>query len=673
MTTQATAISSFEDAQEVLARTLPGYTRRQHQIELGNVIEQAMAGLRVALTQAGCGTGKSLALLISALINRQLHDTRMVVATATKALQEQYRGKDLPFLQANLGIEFTYAIIKGRSNYPCLAKIADTEHPTPSQAQIIDLVATQGETEVLDRDMLPALTDREWSGLAMSAAECPGAKACPFAEKCHSERAKAQAAEADVVVTNVAYLLQDLAIRRQTAGMVTLLGDYDLLGIDEAHNLADQATGALSDTFSYRAFVALATALESFLGQNNGDIQAVLPILDHAQELGDKVDRMYATHVEKNKGKTDPLPLRQLTIIRDLGDEFGDLSVTLRRVREDIKEVYIDPDDVRGRSAKARALRKVDNWISRIKSFTLNDDDTTVRWIEQEETEFRGRKETRRNLCSAPIEVGPFLRAAIWDTTPAILMSATLTSGKGDFSYIEHRLGLEQGEAVTFDAGSPFDYRRQALLFVPDKDQPAPAGATTQAWRTWAQVVTEKLVTEAGGGALLLFTSRSAMNDSHRRLENIFQSQGLTVLKQGDMMTRQLIEEFKRGNAVLFGLRTFFEGIDIPGDALRLVVMDKLPFAVPTDVLKQAQNEKWDRHHHTSGPVPRSFGDLTVPAMALVLTQGFGRLIRTQTDKGVIAILDSRLSSKSYGKRILASLPPARQTTEIREAVEFLR
>jgi ATP-dependent DNA helicase DinG len=676
----AEGLRTFEEAQAVLAASLPGYTRRPHQIELGNLIEKAMADKATALTQAGCGTGKSLAGLIPAVIRAYLSGSRTVFATATKALQEQYRIKDLPFLLENLGIPFTYAILKGRSNYPCHAKIDSLASPTPAQSQVVQQVAAKGEDGVLDRDLLPVVTDREWAGLSMSSSECPGAKACPFAEQCHAERAKAEAAEADIVVTNVAYLLQDLALRLSSQGNVALLGEYDQLVIDEAHNLPDQATGALSDTFSYRAFTALGSALENFLAQYDGDIAVIDPILAAANALSVRVDAMYATWVERHKGKTDPMPLPLKTIIEQLGDEFAALYQAIMEARAEVKSIYIDEEDVRGRANKARVMRRVDNWTNRIMRFTTESQDLTVRWIEQEETEYRGRKDTRRNICSAPIEVGPFLRAAIWDVTPAVLMSATLATGQGDFSYIEHRLGLNKGEALTLDVGTPFDYAKQAVLFVPDRDQPAPNGATTQAWRTWSQTVTEYMVNEIGGGALLLFTSRSGMNDAYRRLADGFRRQGMTVLKQGDMMTGQLIAEFKQGGAVLFGLRTFFEGIDIPGDALRLVVLDKLPFAVPSDVLVAARAEKWDRHHPARGPVPASFGDLAVPAMTLVLQQAFGRLIRHADDKGVVAILDSRLGwdaagrfSKSYGKRIVASLPPAGKTTDVRQAMAFLR
>jgi ATP-dependent DNA helicase DinG len=265
--------------------------------------------------------------------------------------------------------------------------------------------------------------------------------------------------------------------------------------------------------------------------------------------------------------------------------------------------------------------------------------------------------------------VAPFLRGALWDVVPALLSSATLAAGK-DFSYLAETLGLEPGEAVTYDAGTPFDYQSQMLLFTPEKGLPEPkSGQAGAAWRTYAQAVTLDLVTKSKGGALLLFTSRSALNESYKALAGMLQMQGLTVLKQDDAPTSSLIRQFKQdGNAVLFGLRTFFEGVDVQGSALRLVVLDKLPFAVPTDLVNRARCEALVRQYGKWADWDR----LTVPQMILILTQGIGRLIRHRDDRGVVAILDPRLSSKSYGRRIIGALPPARRTTRPEEAMDFL-
>jgi Rad3-related DNA helicase len=256
-------------------------------------------------------------------------------------------------------------------------------------------------------------------------------------------------------------------------------------------------------------------------------------------------------------------------------------------------------------------------------------------------------------------------------------MSATLTTGKSrrtgeaDFSFLERTIGLDDGEAETYDAGSPFDYPRQAMLFTPVKGAPEPTGQTVPAWRTYTQAVSGHLVRESGGGALLLFTSRNAMNEAWDGLSGQFQAEGLHCMRQGDAPPSELVRVMKEdGNAVLFALRTFFEGIDIQGAALRLVIIDKLPFTPPTDLVHKARCEAVNAEYDSQWAM---FDKLIVPEMLLILTQAFGRLIRHADDKGVIAILDPRLNSKGYGRKILAALPPARQTTDIEAASAFIR
>ena len=262
--------------------------------------------------------------------------------------------------------------------------------------------------------------------------------------------------------------------------------------------------------------------------------------------------------------------------------------------------------------------------------------------------------------------MAPFLRTALWDKVPAILSSATLAAGS-DFSYLAETLGLREDEALTYDAGSPFDYPRQALLYVPGADAPEPTARTNAAWRVYAQEVTHHLVQQSGGGALLLFTSRSAMNESYQAIAGRLQREGLTVLRQGDSPSGELIRVMKEdGHAVLFALRTFFEGVDIQGSALRLVVLDKLPFAVPSDLVYQARSEVIERRGQSA------FGKMAMPMMILILTQAFGRLIRHRDDRGVVAILDNRLMTKGYGSQIMKALPPARRTSDIEEAARFL-
>jgi ATP-dependent DNA helicase DinG len=668
--TTAAPVQNFEEAQSVLAASLPGYVRRPHQVMLGNTIEQSIADGTTLMAQAGTGTGKSIAALIPSIIHAIRNDTRVVIATATKALQQQYKDKDLPFLAEHLGIPFKWAILKGRSNYACEAKVREVNGPSRAQSIAITMLRdAEKNGEILDRDGMPAVTDREWQQLSMTANECPGASNCPFAKagQCMPEKAKAVAADAHVVVTNIAYLLRDLKLRQQSDDNVQLLGEFSQLIVDEAHNLPDAVTSALADSIQAGSFIKLAGDLAGFLEEHANAPELGNEIGSAARRLFEAIDVIYAGFTRKGGGKADPMPLYVDTIPANpqtiIGDKLGPLFVALYQAidtaRTEVVRVRVYEEDEQ--LARYRLMRRTEDWLVRLRQYTMDEPEKTVRWVEQERNLRTG--ETKRLLCSAPVEVGRFLRSALWSKVPTVLMSATLANG-GKFGFMAATMGLEDPE--TYDAGSPFNYAEQAMLYVPGTDDPSPKDKAD--WTAWAPQVTRRLVLKSGGDALLLFTSRSAMENSYTVLAGEFEQAGIRVLKQGDMPNGQLVAEFKKGGAVLFGLKTFMEGVDIPGKALRLVVLDKLPFSVPTDIVIAARVAAYEKvHGHRS-----SFGGITIPQMQLVLEQAFGRLIRTVTDTGVVAVLDSRLSGTGWGKQIVSALPPAKRTTELTQAEAFL-
>jgi len=670
----AAAPRTFADAESVLAASLPGYTPRPHQQALAAAIEQSVEREGILLAEAGTGTGKSLAALVAAILSGK----RTVVATATKALQNQYTDKDLPFLQEHLGVPFTYALLKGRSNYPCAQKISDLERPTASQAQVIARVRELEDDPmaIVDRDDLPTTADREWQQLSMSSDECPGAKACPFAEagKCHSFRAKDRAARADVVVTNTAYLAVDLKIRQQTLGTVDLLGEFGQLIVDEAHNLDGAITSALSDRFALGTFMRLYGDSTSFLRE----VQVLSPRESDlgfaAQTLWDALTgtyKLWQARRRELREDAEIMPVTEVMRLVDFGEELRSVAGAVRDLWEIVHYVKLEGGRVdknvrKLESRQARLDRRLTSMLARLQAFATDEDTVTIRWVETENDTIFVR--------AVPVSPAPFLREMVWGQIPAVLMSATLAPGKtafgdADFKYTLRTLGLKDQGAATFEAGTPFDYATQALLYVPEASVPLPQGKTLGAWRMYTQQVTEHLVRASGGGALLLFTSRSAMNEAWKAMAGNLELDGFECLKQGDEPTPVLIRKFKAdGNAVLFALRTFFEGVDIPGDALRLVVLDKLPFPVPTDLMFKA---RCDAINKAAGR-DVSFRELSMPVMTLPLIQAAGRLLRTKDDRGVIAILDPRLTSKGYGAQILQSLPPARITTDPREAAAFM-
>jgi ATP-dependent DNA helicase DinG len=664
---------NFDEAQELLAASLPGYSRRPHQVALAHAIEQAIDGGGHGLFQAPCGTGKSLAGLIPVITHRDENGfpVRTVVATATKALQNQYIG-DLKFLQETLG-DFTWALLKGRSNYPCVAKIAGLKSPTRAQSAVlagIERQVDEDETATPDRESLPPASDNEWQALSMSASECPGAKHCPFARQCFAERAKAKAAKAQVVVTNLAYLLTDLLIRKSSEDSVQLLGEFSQLIIDEAHNLPDAATSALSDNMGEGTFIKLARDAAGFLHDQRRD-----PASAELIEIGMQAlwAQMYQLYRDRNAGNREANPVRlSAKNILDLGEAVVFLTEALNSVRTEIVEVRITDRDDPAYTLRYRLMNRLGNISARLSSVLFGEG--MVYWLEVNEITMRstGATEQRLYLRSAPLSPAAFLREMIWDQTPTVMMSATLAAGRrngaADFSYLRDMIGLAQGEAAEFDAGSPFDFSAQARLYIPPEGTPEPVNGKLAGWQVFSQQATRKLVLAAGGNALLLYTSRRNLNAAWDALAPQFREAGLTVLKQGDAPTPVLIAELKKGNAVLFGLKTFFEGIDIQGKAVSLVVIDKLPFAVPTDVLVAARAEALVARHGQWA----DFRMMTIPSMSLVLIQGAGRLVRTVNDRGVIAVLDPRLSTKKYGKQIIASLPPAPVTKDISEAESFL-
>lgn len=659
--------ASFLEAQDVFAAKLPGYTRRPHQIALAEVIERSVAEGLILMAQAGTGTGKSFALMIPAIQSGK----RTVVAVPTKALQDQYVG-DLTFLEENLGIDFKWAILKGRANYPCWVRSQAVTSPSRGQQEVLDSMARNSdprEGQIIDRESFPALTRQEWSAFSMSADECPGATDCPFARQCFTERAKARAAKADVVVTNLAYLIQDLRLRLATDDNVVLLGKIEQVIIDEAHMLPEAVTSALEDVMSEYTFKVLARDLAGYLFDHERDDMLAAEIEQATDRLWTRLARAYRDWAKGDLRVSDPMPLTvsQLISPDHFADQFADLYQAIEAARDEVKATR--PADERDEMQRSRLMRRTASLMQRIWEYTTDLPEKTVRWTEAEDKPFRGETVRRYSLRSAPVKVGPFLRAAIWDKTPAVLSSATLAAGE-DFTPLMDLMGLGKGEAVTYDAGSPFDFPRQATLFVPGKDMPDPKGQPA-AWRSYSQAVTRHLVERSGGGALLLFTSRSAMKESYEALAPGFRAAGMHVMIQdGDTPASQLIRAMKEdGNAVLFALRTFFQGIDIQGRALRLVVIDKLPFPVPSDLVYKAREEELIRRHNDKWA---GFTRLMIPLMILDLMQAFGRLIRHADDYGVVAILDSRLSSKRYGTQIIKALPRAKLTTDPEEAASFL-
>lgn len=637
------APKTFAEAEANLAAALPGYESRPQQQALATAVERALATGKHLLAEAGCGTGKSLGSMIPAILSGK----KVVVSTATIALQEQYANKDVPFLQEHLGKPFTFALLKGRSNYFCLNKAAnlgpgDLAILADLERELADNPMHTGDKEHFETP----LTDQEFRAVASTGDECPGKRECPFGEVCYAEAAKARAKAADVVVTNHALLFTDLKVREVTDGFGSMLGEYDAVIVDEAHEVEEWATSALGDNIRETGIRRLVTEVRNFAGQQASEDRDL-----GSQAVLDATAAVWAL-LPQTEGPESGMTLRYFAAHFEA---FASLIDALRAMAEKVSDI-----DVRDRKAEGRRTllaTRASNYADKFAMAVTAEDSRLVRWIEKDQN-------GNRMFHTAPLNVGEWLNDWLWSRVPSILISATLSVG-GDFDYIQSRIGLP--EPTTLNVGTPFDFGSQALLYVPPASDPNPKAG--QAWRTAALVKAQELIDASGGGALLLFTSKSAMVEMESNLSHFLARRGFTSLMQGrDGSKKELAARFAEDtHSVLFALKSFMTGVDFAGDTCRLVIIDKLPFPVPTDVMFDARCA--DVNRKAGRDV--AFTKMSIPAMTLTLLQAYGRLIRSKTDRGVVAILDSRLSSTGYGRKIVESLPDSPATTDLADVRAF--
>lgn len=671
------------------ATALPGFEEREEQTNLAHSNEDALDTNQRLLAQAGCGTGKSFGGLVP-LINWALAtNEKGVVSTATIALQTQYAQKDLPFLQGiyeGAGTPFSFALVKGRRNYVCKAKLAADDLDVTGLSSLREELEG-GHTGDLS-DIVTELDPSEHSKITASSDECPGKLECPFGEQCFAEFAKTRAAKANIVVVNHSMLIADTEVRMRSIENKGLIPEPGALLIDEAHELLDYATNALGSEFTQRGLEAFGRDVaEGFLKDPaaQGPLDSTTTVLFEALE----------TFLGRNKARgSRPETAKRMTVVdlADLAENLLGVWESVNDLRAQVAGVQVHGDDKK-KIVKKRLLTRAERLLARINSVMTSDADQLVRWVE---------RDPKRGLLLkyAPLEVGPFLAQNVWRTEdspslgparprPSILMSATLSAGSNDFTYIARTLGLD--EYASFDAGSPFDFEKQATIYVPKARTSAnPKGFADPSkdsalWRTQCHQTIGSLVEAAGGRTLVTFTSRVAMDEAYEALVDRFSDLGLKLMKQGDRPLRALSEEFASNEtSVLFALKSLMTGADFQGDCLRLMVLDKVPFVSPTDIIFAARCEAADKRvaarygvtgsqatFHREG----SFYGISVPAATLVAAQAVGRLIRTKEDEGLMVILDPRISEfggKGYGKKIRAALPPARKLDNLNEARAYL-
>jgi ATP-dependent DNA helicase DinG len=593
------------------------------------------------LVQAGTGTGKSLAYLVPALLHREESDEAVVVATATIALQNQIVERDLPALveavEPILGRRPSYAILKGRANYLCKNKVLggmpdDSEDvlfdPSPTTALGRDVVRLRDwadETGTGDRDELhPGVGDRAWRQVSVSARECLGAAKCPYGGECFAELARGRAGEAEIVVTNHAMLAID-ALEN-----FIVLPEHDVVVVDEAHELVDRVTGVATDELT-AAMVDRAASRARRLVDNTEDLVDAGAALEAALEgVAD--------------GRVVDMPEALATPVSLVRDAARAVASELARLK--------DADDGARKVAQA-AVGAVYDTAERIAGHSPYD----VTWLA------RDRRQPRSaTLRVAPLAVNGLLREALFGERTVVLTSASLELG-GSFEPIARQVGLTGDDAPEWtgvDVGSPFDYPKQGILYVARRlPPPGRDGASPAAMEELAT-----LIEAAGGRTLGLFSSMRAAEAAAAAMRDRLD---VPVLCQGEDRTATLVRQFADDSATcLFGTLSLWQGVDVPGDACQLVVIDRIPFPRPDDPLMSARAQAVD---DAGG---NGFMTVSATHAALRLAQGAGRLIRRSSDRGVVAVLDSRLATARYAGFLRTSLPPFWLTTDHDVAVGAL-
>jgi ATP-dependent DNA helicase DinG len=626
-----------------LARALPHYEHRPEQLAMAAMVERALAYDGVALVEAGTGTGKTLAYLVPAVLSGK----RVVVSTGTKTLEDQIMQQDLPLLEQHLGVPVSAAMMKGLGNYLCLRRYEEFVHgpdaDRPPHVRYLPLLqAFRGRTDTGERsDFTELPEDAPLWGAVQSGSDTRIGQRCPHYEACFVTRMRRRAEAAQIVVVNHHLFFADLALRGQH-GNAGAIPEYDAVIFDEAHQIEDVVTDFFGvRVSSSRLEVMVRDADRSFRAARLDGARMLEGVLTAASS--------FFAGLPRQSGEPGRRPLERSLFEGRVKEPMLRLDSALEELESYARLNIASSEAVAQVARRAQRLRNDVALIAEGAS-------SHVTW-----TETRGHQ---ASLGASPVEVADILRKELFERNiPIVLTSATLgTSRKKDdakspFTFVKERLGIEFAEELSVP--SPFDYARQAALYLPqalpDPREPAYVEAAAR------EIV--DLIELTGGGAFVLCTSLRMMNELYRACAPQLYA---PALLQGMAPKSELLDTFKaRGDAVLFASQSFWEGVDVPGRALRLVVIDKLPFDVPSDPLVRARCERLEAR----GEAP--FMGYLVPDAALRLKQGFGRLVRTAKDRGIVAVLDRRLTSKGYGRVFLNSLPDASRCYTLAEVRAF--
>lgn len=686
------------------------YEVRDEQLQMLESVTRSFNQNEVSLIEAGTGTGKTLSYLIPAVNWALKNEERVVISTNTINLQEQLIDKDIPLLYDAFDDDFNYSLVKGMRNYLCLLRtetiqeglfeMADDDE-VGSIDDILEWAKVTEDGSLSDLSFTPP--DSVWEKVSAESDSCLRAR-CPYYSRCFFYKSRREVASSQLLIVNHHLLFSDLAIKSASESSdAGILPPYKRVIFDEAHHLNDAATshfGMRATKFGILRVIrrlkrkskggqgkgliyytaALATKLIKLYrkGVVNDLLRKVEELLSNKvdaleQHVGDSFDALYTfclAIAQEKDGSKEEINLRLTDDIlekegwENVDKKFSILRIRLKELHEEIKSITDILVDYEVESDIAKLIvefkgvsNKLDYYSDVISTFLSREDDGFVRWVEGR----MGRGGILSGLGLSPLDISPTLKERLYSKCDTVVMTSATMAVNNNFGFLKAGLGLEDEQRVDeLILPSPFNYEEQLLLAIPD-DIPEPGNVG------YAEAISEVIkdaVKASKGNALILFTSYTLLETVYRKIHEELEDEGILTLKQGAFPRARLLDKFRiEDNSVLFATDSFWEGVDVPGDALKLVIITRLPFRVPTEPIIEARVEYMENQGLNS------FTDYSVPVAVLKFKQGFGRLIRTKTDKGAVLVLDRRLISKFYGKFFLNSLPKSTRLIDSSENI----
>lgn len=654
-----------------VARTLPGFVPRESQLGMTEQVAAAFNDGALLAVEAGTGVGKSFAYLLPALEWVRNNDERIVISTATINLQEQLMEKDIPFLQKALGTSIPVALVKGRGNYLCprrLQEYSEAQDLFTDKGELINALKEWAErTETGDRSELPFfVSDEIWSSLGSEHDTCSPAR-CEHRERCFIWKARHRAGRARILVANHHIVFSDLAVRRSGFGweQTAILPPFHRIIVDEAHNLERNATSFFSESVSSVSLRRQTARLSSRRGtRRQGLLERILEldadetlqqaVIDDIGSLRDRLES-FTTAALLFLGETSTFRLTEETYDTYrtvLGDLFFSVQQGVLALADGCGALYKSISEERREEQAAFELsvmkRRFETFAAVFQKFRTPDFSEEVLWLERVSGSRLG---SYVRVVVTPLDVKIPMRETLFDHFETVVCTSATLAINESFLFWASRTGFPVDTGTTGIFSSPFPYSSRVLTAIP-RDAVAP---TDDRYPEYLENMISRLVGDRGA-ALVLFTSYRLLNDIFDAVKPEFEERGITLYRQGDDDRTRLLQSFRNDvSSVLFATDSFWEGIDVPGDALRLVILSRLPFRVPTDPVQQARAELLDK---TGG---NAFMDMSLPQAIFKLKQGFGRLMRKDTDYGVVVITDSRIVEKWYGRMFFTSLPETRR------------